>query len=564
MKTKHDPQQVFEAFPEIPGEMIQDELLGIGEEPFTHYAFYRPTGRRRRAYYFTCCAQVLEIGSGDLYQDDSLLRAKHGQAEYCPLCGRQVVNLALGRLRTRRQGDYKFLHEWRNVVRLDWHDGGVLMEAGILDCTWEPGETQGDGWYNDGPFDGYAIPEPWVEWKPFKRFFAAPGEVMAWRTSWTGRTSPTGEWRQLKSVTPTTCKPFVTRGLGWMDPEGGAYLAYRLGSVIQSELRYCAFEEFFSTHDSERYYGTWLISFLVEAARRPQVELLVKLGYGEAVEGLLQGDRGGYNWRAKTPADFFGLSKADFRAFRRSGLGLDALRRYRELERVEFRAFLEEGARLRGTGMSLAEVEQLARRAGVSLHRAVSYVLRPGNSTLLWRDYLDAAEALHYDLQREDVALPKDLRERHDQAAATVQHEADRNRLERYRRELLPQLRQRYAFAWGGLEIIVPECAEEIITEGKLLQHCVGGYAPRHMAGVVTILFLRQQEDPHTPYVTIEMNGAKLCQAHGYRNEGDGATAPRERHKEFFDLWLDWVASGSRRLNNGSPVLPRKQKEMSA
>lgn len=559
-QTKQDPAEVFRAFPSLLGDEIREELEGIDGFSFTDYGFYKPRGRVRE-YWFTCCQQALECRtSADPYENDEIMRAKHGEGTFCPLCGRQIVNMALGRLRPGREsGTYKTLHEWSNVVRLDVHKGGVLMEAGILDCTWSPGEPQFDGWDGEGPLTGECIPEPELEWRPFRRYFATPGQVLSWRTGWADRTHPTREWRQLKTVNGF---PFQRYGLGWRDPEDGQYLAYRLGSVIQSELRYCGFEEFFSLHDAETCYGYSLVAYLLAAAKHPQVEFLVKLGFPEVVERMLRGDRCGWNWRAKNPADFFGLSKGEFRLFHRSGMVASELQRFRELEGVDFAAFCREGERLRKSGASLELVDKLAKRVGVSLHKAVSYVLRPGNSAVVWRDYLDAAERLGYDLTRQDVAMPKNLGERHDQAVNTVKYEADRERSEVYRKELLPQLRRRYAFAWDDLEIIVPENAEEIVAEGRILQHCVGGYAARHMAGKLAILFLRRQEDLKTPYITIEMNGNTLKQAHGYRNEWDGATAPLERHKEFFELWLDWVQAGSRRLSNGAPELPGKQKEV--
>lgn len=560
-QTKQDPAKVFEAFPEVNGDLVEQELEGVGEQPFTAYGFYKPRGRRRE-YWFTCCQQVLECRrSSDPYVNDDIMRAKHGEGSFCPLCGRQIVNIALGRLRVNRSETYKLLHEWRNVVRLDWHQGGVLMEAGILDCSWFPGDPVFDGWDGSALLDGECIPEPDVEWRPFRRYFATPGQVFSWRTSWKDRTHPTREWRQLKTVNGF---PFQRNGLGWWDPEGGQYLAYRLGSVIQSELRYCGFEEFFSLHDAETCYGDLLVAYLLAAAKHPQVEFLVKLGFPEVVERMLRGARCGWNWRAKNPADFFGLSKAEFRLFHRSGMVASELQRFRELEGVDFATFCREGERLRKSGTSVEEVDKLAKRVGMSLHKAVSYVLRPGNSTQVWRDYLDAAERLGYDLKRSDVAMPKNLGERHDQAVATVEYNTHREQAEEYRKNLLPQLRRRYAFSWGGLEILVPEHAGEIVSEGKILQHCVGGYAARHMAGRLAILFLRRQEDLKTPYITIEMNGSTLKQAHGYRNEGDGATDPLERHKEFFELWLDWVTAGSQRMSNGAPKLPQQKEEKTA
>ena len=100
----------------------------------------------------------------------------------------------------------------------------------------------------------------------------------------------------------------------------------------------------------------------------------------------------------------------------------------------------------------------------------------------------------------------------------------------------------------------------EIRAEGKALCHCVGGYAKRHMEGATTILFLRAADDPDTPLCTIEMeqDGKNIRQIHGYRNDR-GLKSPKKLYAAFLDIWLPWVAAGSRRDPQGRPILPSEQ-----
>ena len=121
-----------------------------------------------------------------------------------------------------------------------------------------------------------------------------------------------------------------------------------------------------------------------------------------------------------------------------------------------------------------------------------------------------------------------------------------------------------------GYLIRVPNNADEILDEGRKLKHCVGGYAKRHISGQTTILFMRQAKHPDKPWLTIEMDGNKLQQIHGYRNEGictaEGRFAPdpREVYKDFIDAWLDWLKKGSRRDKDGRPKLPKNRKGAAA
>ena len=86
-------------------------------------------------------------------------------------------------------------------------------------------------------------------------------------------------------------------------------------------------------------------------------------------------------------------------------------------------------------------------------------------------------------------------------------------------KEITSKLRSRYTFEYGDLSIVIPETMQEIIDEGKALKHCVGGYAERHAAGKLAILFIRHKSTPDTPFVTMEVHGIHVQQVHGYRND---------------------------------------------
>ena len=179
------------------------------------------------------------------------------------------------------------------------------------------------------------------------------------------------------------------------------------------------------------------------------------------------------------------------------------------------------------------------------------------------------AKTLGWDLKEETVLLPVDLYSRHDEAAQEL---ALRNAREqaanlKQERELgLITVRARvekYNFEMGDYFIRVAECASEISLEGKTLEHCVGGYAERHMAGKTTILFLRRKAAPDASLYTIEMDGNILRQIHGWRNERNGAPDPRKTMAWMLDPWLDWLKKGSPRNKDGSPKMPKKKEKES-
>ena len=91
-----------------------------------------------------------------------------------------------------------------------------------------------------------------------------------------------------------------------------------------------------------------------------------------------------------------------------------------------------------------------------------------------------------------------------------------------------------------GLFIRIPQNTEEIVSEGKTLVHCVGGYAERHANGKTNILFVRKTDEPDTPYYTMEVsNDYKIVQCRGYRND---TRAPKsDIVKQFEEKYLNFL-----------------------
>jgi hypothetical protein len=89
------------------------------------------------------------------------------------------------------------------------------------------------------------------------------------------------------------------------------------------------------------------------------------------------------------------------------------------------------------------------------------------------------------------------------------------------------------AYAKDGLMVLVPKTCQEIIDEGRALNHCVGSYVDRVMQGDTTILFIRQASDPENPYFTMEWRNKRIVQVRGKRN----CDAPDDV-KAFLDAWL--------------------------
>lgn len=370
-----------------------------------------------------------------------------------------------------------------------------------------------------------------------------------------------------------------------------AYSVFNIAEIDKSELRYCQYDLFrFGRPFSAMWTGLHyhMMKYLTAYTQYPQqIEMLVKSGWHELVNDLVferKKNRAIINWSEPDPRKALGLSGQEIRAFRESSASAYAIGDYKALRKV-------------GVSASFGELGELEQRMTGAKEQAVDYCktyrIRP--SRLLhyldaqngrtdhknqsgywttwrtWRDYIDTCAQLGYDLQSETVLLPTELQEKHDEAAAELRRRREREASELEAQEKLQakarlkKWKAKYKMEINGFVFRPAESSREIIAEGKALQHCVGGYAERHMAGKLTIVFLRRAAAPEASLYTIEMHGTELIQIHGYKNENyQGAKNPRAVIGRELDTWLAWLRAGSKRDKQGNPILAKTKEKKEA
>lgn len=349
-------------------------------------------------------------------------------------------------------------------------------------------------------------------------------------------------------------------------------------------FRYCGFFDRWEYRPGgARGYAKYfheLISYLTAYAIYPrQIEMLSKAGYWEPIADLVwrrTKNAAAMCWEEDDPRQAFGVDKRELRWIMAVQPAMEtlAVRNYVRKHWGETwdLAFCEDFRNLWGVHLSPMEVLRFLKRYRLEPGRFLRHLGGIGEERDLgyadlfevYRDYLDAAYGLGRCLTHSRVLWPEDLQASHDRA--TAEWEAAQARREKQRRAAsLKERRLKYEFELDGLRIILPATAAAIRREGKSLQHCVGGYAERHLNGTLTILFLRRSAWPNKPYVTIEMDGNRIRQIHGFRNEAAACAAnpdrvsPRVLHGEFLDTWLRWLRAGSKRNEDGTPKLPRRR-----
>jgi len=101
--------------------------------------------------------------------------------------------------------------------------------------------------------------------------------------------------------------------------------------------------------------------------------------------------------------------------------------------------------------------------------------------------------------------------------------------------EKFPTSAQQKGYTFGNsYVIVVPQTPSELVVEGQQLSHCVGSYVNRVINGTSRILFLRREEDPNKPYVTVEVSlNNCINQAYGF---SDSVVS-----NEVAQVLIDWA-----------------------
>lgn len=559
------------ALRQFPG--LTESDLTKANALFKRYVFYRTKGNGRTLWTSCCGARERYIGM-DMREvrpeDRAVLWARHGDRIECPFCGKTAQVKCVGKI-----GIGRMIEEYQPVVFLHTSQSGKTIYA---QGYWTKKE------YSQADTDTLCAAPLFMATMVY-RFRA--GEAIRWEQDWGG------EWIRAKE----SCfgeEPFRKNGLfsGVLE-----YSVIGMERLEKSFLRYidlyeakCAIEYVRNSH-----IDRWmcLIRFLYVAAQYPrQTEMLLKMGLGDILDDwvkLRKKNAAVLNWAETDPRKAFRLTGAELKEWIDSGGGTRAL---------TFRRFLakhgicikisEAAAMLRGTYTLEGQLRKAFRRAE-EYHGNKGQVLRylreraePGSlgrldaATRYWLDYIDAAESNGMELWKKKNFLPQDLRQAHDSATGIRQARIAADARKAAKGKALAdakiwaareeEVRRKYALEMDGLVIAVPRCEEDILQEGKALCHCVGGYADRHRDGKTTILFLRKATEPDKPFLTIEMNGNKLVQIHGYRNEGIHtakgrfAPDPRKAYKDWLDTWMRWLLAGSPRKKDGTARIPKKKK----
>lgn len=478
-----------------------------------------------------------------------VLYGRHNEACICPYCGARATYK-----NARKLGKKTRLPQYLPVVILKEKDGDIYARAYWTRKTYDRLDGEPEFYLVEAYRFTIGRATIWydADEKPFSR-------------SISGNYDP-----QHRVIT----EPF-TKG-SWMFFQYEPYAVMGLEEIGKSKFRYCGYEKFENGYPVQWGLKTVqlrsnMMKFLAAASIYPrQIEMLLKTGFEDIVYDLVAGRRKNrdiFNWKKENYLDALGLSKTEFKQWRESGAAPQAIATYKKLRRAgipESFESIEALSKHLNMNYTTDETEfyRLCCRLKVKPRKMFVYLSRgtptiPSGAFAEYKDYIDMAEMLGWDLGNDTVKLPKDMRRKHDEAAEEINTMAANSASATADSSILKRC-AKYNFDMGDYCIRCAISPAEITAEGKALEHCVAGYAQRHMNNRLTILFLRRKDAPNRSLYTIEMHGNTLIQIHGYRNDR-GSTDPRKAMAWLLDPWLDWIAKGSKRDEDGKPKLPKKK-----
>ena len=525
-------------------------------ELFTPYIFFKKSADGIELW-CSCCRKhgLLQYPARTItFIEQFPYEGEHNDEVVCPYCGARATYKSTARL-----GRRKNLEEYHPVVILSERDGDLFARA-----YWTRKRYRAD-----------LIEAP--TFYLVEAYHFTPGMATIWIENydkWTSRSIS----ESYDPVHRVITEPFIQGSGYWY--KYCPYAVYGIEAIERSAFRYCQYESFERGVDAKWGQKTIqthseMMKYLAACSIYPRhIEMLMKTGFDGIVWDLVCGrkkNRDVLDWSKDNYKDALGLSVQELRQWRDAGADEKSIAYYKKLRRKGIAESFYEIARIRDIFTDEQAFIRLCCAEKIRPSKLLSYLEKnfmcsdprvPDEVFGIYKDYLEMANMLGWDLNEPTIRFPKRLQERHDEVAAEIGAFAAHGEIcglpENINRRIA-----KYNFEMDGWFIRCAISANEITAEGKQLSHCVGGYAQKHMANQLTILFLRESSNPGKPVYTIEMNGNRLIQIHGYRNDV-GKAQPRDTMAWILEPWLNWIEKGSKRNEDGSPKLPGKRRTKTA
>lgn len=472
-------------------------------EAMPAYFFYEHK-KGRKSVRGTCTACGKEAG---------LSGVRHNAKGVCPNCGRQFTMKSNG-----RRGRIWDRATVSVIQRMD--SDHLIVRIVKASLTWP----------KDRPCE-------WSFYEAIRVIIGVDGNGKAYEDPYHHSWKSTGITRWKNGYPPVF---YLYQQNFYADPEGLLYCENLRRELKGTAWQYCQIDAFYKGFQHTIEAASYLSAY----RNIPSIEFLVKLGLFWLAAAVVYGRNPGkiIDLKGRNLREVLRIEPADLPCLQRPGAGIFDLRLLQlqrasgHLPNADFSEFLHRS--------NVTEVERLERALRYATpHKVMRYFqqqfsnMKPGR----WRgnngivadydDYLGFCERLRYDMKNEFVLFPKNLDEAHDQAQMLIKQE-DAAQYDPLIASAQEKLKRRYQFKSGGLVVLPPTSAREIVIEGQKLHHCVGGYAASMANKNCTILFIRREKREQKPFYTVEVKDDRIVQVRGFDNCG-----PTPEVTAFLNAW---------------------------
>lgn len=518
IKDENLRRKLMNSFPKITDK----ELISISKEHMPQYVIYKQFKPGKYECYCTKCGKCyINDTSGRNYTYIS----GHGKKGICLECGSDVTYLAKGRGRKRvynKENFAVFKLKGDNVYLQTYQIRTFFTDAGKGDFNFKTMDTL------------YKI-----DITPYHRYVFTPDGAQKWEHWWhysAKENHYVDSWEARKSEG----EPCFGGSIYVND---SSYVCIGHECIFNSCLKYSLYAA--KGTMSWSIVLCYIVKFLCECCKHPNIEYLLKTGFGFIIEDKLEyrhmhGLR--INWKQNDVKKMLKLSKKEMAEL--SCTDSETLSHYYHLRKLDPAMDIVERVKYARQIRDIDTLEAIVKKTGLSLKKALHYQEKQRMLLIDWKDYVEQCIKLGYDIKDESISRPKDFYAAHERLTKILEAMANQEKQRLFEANNRLREEMQYVDEELGLMIVLPKSIDDIVREGKLQNHCVGGYADRHAEGKLHILFLRKISEPETPYYTMEVNTkGDIVQCRGYANnwETRGGKPKTEDVIEFEKRYKEYL-----------------------
>lgn len=287
-------------------------------------------------------------------------------------------------------------------------------------------------------------------------------------------------------------------------------------------LKYSGLQEYITRNMEKNYGGTIslckIIHYLRYWKRFPVMEQLCKRGFISTIERELdyrydKDEMLAIGFEEQKITDAVRIPERLIKHYLKSGDEYSRLVKYQNLYRMDPNVREEDLEWLDENGVDEMQVKGVLDESRMSIMRLCEYLehvrinqcFEPKYAISDWRDYLKAAKTIEVDLTDNKARYPSSLKREHDRAVAKQKLVLDAKKDEFFQAET-ERYGRLYSYKTDEYMIVPPKDMKDLFEEGRKLNHCVGSYSDRIIAGETCIMFIRKASEPKKPYFTIEIS----------------------------------------------------------